>query len=182
MRVGEEEIDGLSGTLVLNSTPVTPLHIQQMQPSGQHQHHNIYTTQPTVAAVAQTAAATMGKDGSLTSFRSPQQPQVAIGNFSNLNVSSSSSEYGAGQGARSSGDGGSAPSTVADDSNYATLTNLGQGHEDDLEEDSHYSLIRKPDGQADEPKYSTLRESDGGYESLQNPPYSTLGIDSGTSK
>ena len=36
----DQDIDGLSGTLMLNSTPATPLHIQQMQHGGQHHHHN----------------------------------------------------------------------------------------------------------------------------------------------
>ena len=59
---------------------------------------------------------------------------------------------------RSAGDGGS-------ESNYATLndkncTSKRKQHmlcEDDEEEESHYSLIRKPDGQADEGNYITMR-------------------------
>ncbi|QQP35092.1 Sushi domain containing 1, partial [Caligus rogercresseyi] len=49
-------------------------------------------------------------------------------------------------GGRSAGDGGS----VVDEANYATL------HQEDTDDSSHYTLIRKPDGRADEPKYSTL--------------------------
>ena len=83
---------------------------------------------------------------------------------------SSSSEYGGG--ARSSGDGGS--SIHAEESNYATLTKINEFRGDEEEEDSHYSLIRKPDGQADDSKYPMTRESDGGYESLHNNVTSPL--------
>ena len=59
---------------------------------------------------------------------------------------------------RSAGDGGS-------ESNYATLNDKNctssRRHQllcdDDEEEESHYSLIRKPDGQADEGSYNTMR-------------------------
>ena len=59
-------------------------------------------------------------------------------------------------GSRSAGDGGS-------ESNYATVTDksIPKNHilcdEDEEEEESHYSLIRKPDGQADQTTYNTLR-------------------------
>ena len=61
------------------------------------------------------------------------------------------------EGSRSAGDGGS-------ESNYATVNDKSNqkgsilcDEEDEEEEESHYSLIRKPDGQADEGPYSTLR-------------------------
>ena len=60
------------------------------------------------------------------------------------------------EGSRSAGDGGS-------ESNYATVNDKPTQKqpmlcdEDDEEEESHYSLIRKPDGQADEGNYNTLR-------------------------
>ena len=61
------------------------------------------------------------------------------------------------EGSRSAGDGGS-------ESNYATVNDKSNQkasilceEDDDDEEESHYSLIRKPDGQADEGPYSTLR-------------------------
>ena len=45
-----------------------------------------------------------------------------------------------------------------EEANYATLKNLT---DEDLElmeeEDSHYALVRQPDGKADEPEYSSLR-------------------------
>jgi len=75
---------------------------------------------------------------------------------------------------------------LVEEANYATLKNLT---DEDLElmedEDSHYALVRQPDGKADEPEYSSLSEAlhapsdDGGYESLQHrtqPIY--VGIDS----
>ena len=47
-----------------------------------------------------------------------------------------------------------------EEANYATLKNLT---DEDLElmedEDSHYALVRQPDGKADEPEYSSLRYS-----------------------
>ena len=61
------------------------------------------------------------------------------------------------EGSRSAGDGGS-------ESNYATVNDKSNqknssmcDEDDEEEEESHYSLIRKPDGQADEGPYSTLR-------------------------
>ena len=63
------------------------------------------------------------------------------------------------EGSRSAGDGGS-------ESNYATLNDKSsqkpniicdEDEEEEEEEESHYSLIRKPDGQADEANYNTLR-------------------------
>ena len=64
------------------------------------------------------------------------------------------------EGSRSAGDGGS-------ESNYATVSDkngelvCGRKHqllcEDEEEEESHYSLIRKPDGQADETNYATMK-------------------------
>ena len=59
---------------------------------------------------------------------------------------------------RSAGDGGS-------ESNYATVNDKNCTSrrrqdmlcEDDEEEESHYSLIRKPDGQADEGNYTSMR-------------------------
>ncbi len=83
---------------------------------------------------------------------------------------------------RSAGDGGS---TIEDENNYASVKNLCDEDLElmDEEDDSHYSLIRKPDGRADESPYSTLRENpripptmepaasaseDGGYESLHS--------------
>lgn len=60
------------------------------------------------------------------------------------------------EGSRSAGDGGS-------ESNYATVNDKSSQKpnmicdEDEEEEESHYSLIRKPDGQADEANYNTLR-------------------------
>ena len=56
---------------------------------------------------------------------------------------------------RSAGDGGS-------ESNYATVNDkhCRRHHmlcDDEEEEESHYSLIRKPDGQADEGSYNPLR-------------------------
>ena len=61
------------------------------------------------------------------------------------------------EGSRSAGDGGS-------ESNYATVNdksnrkpNISCDEDEEDEEESHYSLIRKPDGQADEGPYSTLR-------------------------
>lgn len=59
---------------------------------------------------------------------------------------------------RSAGDGGS-------ESNYATVNDkncasIRRQHilcDDEEEEESHYSLIRKPDGQADEGSYNTMR-------------------------
>ena len=84
---------------------------------------------------------------------------------------SSTCDYGGG--ARSSGDGGSsihgggpgatgAPGEVAAESNYATLSKINErllsGRTTaDIEEDPNYSLIRRPDGQADEPNYSSIR-------------------------
>ena len=47
---------------------------------------------------------------------------------------------------------------MVEEANYATLKNLT---DEDLElmedEDSHYALVRQPDGKADEPEYSSLR-------------------------
>lgn len=70
-------------------------------------------------------------------------------------------------GGRSAGDGGS------EEGNYSSLKALG-----DLDQEPPYAFIRQPDGRADEPAYSSLREhivegsisqeGDGGYESL--PP------------
>ncbi|XP_071750190.1 uncharacterized protein [Lepeophtheirus salmonis] len=97
-------------------------------------------------------------------------------------------------GGRSAGDGGS----VVDEANYATL--LQENIADNDNESSHYTLIRKPDGRADEPNYSTLsrksstqtrgpQPDDPGYESLNHqrsrngqklrsdPTYVSLGID-----
>ena len=62
------------------------------------------------------------------------------------------------EGSRSAGDGGS-------ESNYATVNDkscqkpnmICDEDEEEEEEESHYSLIRKPDGQADEANYNTLR-------------------------
>ena len=49
---------------------------------------------------------------------------------------------------------------MVEEANYATLKNLT---DEDLElmedEDSHYALVRQPDGKADEPEYSSLRYS-----------------------
>ena len=88
-------------------------------------------------------------------------------------IFSSTCDYGGG--ARSSGDGGSsihgggpgatgAPGEVAAaESNYATLSKInerlisGRTATGDIEEDPNYSLIRRPDGQADEPNYSSIR-------------------------
>ena len=61
------------------------------------------------------------------------------------------------EGSRSAGDGGS-------ESNYATVNDKSSqrpnticDEDEEEEEESHYSLIRKPDGQADEGNYNTLR-------------------------
>jgi uncharacterized membrane protein len=54
---------------------------------------------------------------------------------------------------RSAGDGGS----MVDESNYATVKNLCDEDLELMDEESHYALVRKPDGRADEPTYSTLR-------------------------
>ena len=52
---------------------------------------------------------------------------------------------------RSAGDGGS----MVDENNYSSLKNL---HPEDLEgEESHYAMVRQPDGRADEPTYSSLK-------------------------
>ena len=52
---------------------------------------------------------------------------------------------------RSAGDGGS----VVDENNYSSLKNL---HDPELDlEESHYAMVRQPDGQADEPAYSSLK-------------------------
>lgn len=66
---------------------------------------------------------------------------------------------------RSSGDGGSGSSDVesSDGGPYATVrmeserVRVEAVKEEDEEEDSHYSLIRQPDGRADEPPYSPLQ-------------------------
>ena len=87
-------------------------------------------------------------------------------------IFSSTCDYGGG--ARSSGDGGSsihgggpgvtgAPGEVAAvESNYATLSKINERlisgrTAADIEEDPNYSLIRRPNGQADEPNYSSIR-------------------------
>ena len=54
---------------------------------------------------------------------------------------------------RSAGDGGSIP----EEANYSTVKILEDEDLELLEEDSHYALVRKPDGKADEPTYSSLR-------------------------
>ena len=52
---------------------------------------------------------------------------------------------------RSAGDGGS----VVDENNYSSLKNL---HDPELDiEESHYAMVRQPDGRADEPTYSSLK-------------------------
>ena len=77
---------------------------------------------------------------------------LIINNMQSTVLGCSSSE-----GSRSAGDGGS-------ESNYATVNdksnqkaNILCDEDDDEEEESHYSLIRKPDGRADEGHYNTLR-------------------------
>jgi hypothetical protein len=66
---------------------------------------------------------------------------------------------------------------MVDESNYATVKNLCDEDLELMDEESHYALVRKPDGRADEPTYSTLRENqrapsdDAGYESLHNQPH-----------
>ena len=49
---------------------------------------------------------------------------------------------------RSAGDGGS-----INENNYSSLKNL----HDELEQESPYAMVRQPDGQADEPTYSSLK-------------------------
>ena len=56
-------------------------------------------------------------------------------------------------GRRIAGDGGS----VVEEPNYATVKNLTDEDLELMEEESHYALVRKPDGRADEPTYSSLR-------------------------
>ena len=49
---------------------------------------------------------------------------------------------------------------AAEESNYATLSKINElrgSSSSQEEEDPHYSLIRRPDGQADEPNYSSIR-------------------------
>ena len=67
---------------------------------------------------------------------------------------------------RSSGDGGSGSSDIeSDGAPYATVRHdqserlriEGSLLEEDEEEDSHYSLVRQPDGRADDPAYSPLK-------------------------
>ena len=44
---------------------------------------------------------------------------------------------------------------MVDENNYSSLKNL---HPEDLEgEESHYAMVRQPDGRADEPTYSSLK-------------------------
>lgn len=87
-------------------------------------------------------------------------PQLPLPAAHQHNRTSSGIELGS---HRSSGDGGS-EADMEDATPYATLKVNNNGvnpvndslEEEDEEEESHYSLIRQPDGRADDPAYSPL--------------------------
>merc|ERR1719259_884840 len=180
-----------TGTLMMHSTPATPMHIQQhlQNSKGSLEHQNIYSPQPTgsnPATLSRIQLRSAGGGAEVLGSQQPQQQLIAVPvsnthpNHGSASSNSSSCDYaGGGGGARSSGDGGSSVGhggsiLGAGDSNYATLSKISELRncgtslvDPEEEESSHYSLIRRPDGQADEPNYSSIRESDAGYESLQ---------------
>ena len=90
----------------------------------------------------------------MTSFGRPRGGEggsAAANQHSNNNNNNINSNGDCGR--RIAGDGGS----VVEEPNYATVKNLTDEDLELMEEESHYALVRKPDGRADEPAYSSLR-------------------------